>query len=65
MKEEVLKFIREFSKITIKDICLSLNVDKDNLYKGKCSDEKTKLVAEEIVKRYSNIFEIYKNIGKN
>lgn len=65
MKDNALKFIREFSKITIKDICLSLNVDKDNLYKGRCSEEKTILVVEEIIKRYDLILEEYKKIEKN
>lgn len=64
MKEYTLKFIRDFSKITIKDICNDLNVDKDNLYKGKCSDDKTALVAYEIIKRYNIILEIYKNADK-
>ena len=65
MKDNALKFIREFSKITIKDICLSLNVDKDNLYKGRCSEEKNILVVEEIIKRYDLILEEYKKIEKN
>ncbi len=65
MKDDALKFIRDFSKITIKDICLSLNVDKDNLYKGRCSEEKTILVAEEIIKRYYKILEEYKKVEKN
>lgn len=64
MKEYTLKFIRDFSKITIKDICNDLNVDKDNLYKGKCSDDKTTLVANEIIKRYNIILENYKNADK-
>lgn len=64
MKEDTLKFIRDFSKITIKDICLDLNVDKDNLYKGKCSEDKTTLVANEIIKRYDLILEKYKKVEK-
>ncbi len=64
MKEYTLKFIRDFSKITIKDICNDLNVDKDNLYKGKCSDDKTTLVANEIIKRYNIILENYKKADK-
>lgn len=64
MKEYTLKFIRDFSKITIKDICNDLNVDKDNLYKGKCSDDKTVLVANEIIKRYNIILENYKKADK-
>ena len=64
MKEYTLKFIRDFSKITIKDICNDLNVNKDNLYKGKCSDDKTALVANEIIKRYNIILENYKNADK-
>lgn len=64
MKKYTLKFIRDFSKITIKDICNDLNVDKDNLYKGKCSDDKTTLVANEIIKRYNIILENYKKADK-
>ena len=60
MKENVLKFIRDFSKMTIKNICSDLGVDKDNLYKGKCSDEKTVLVADEIIRRYDCILEEYR-----
>ena len=46
--------------MTIKNICSDLGVDKDNLYKGKCSDEKTVLVADEIIRRYDCILEEYR-----
>ena len=62
MKDDVLAFIRGFSNITIKDVCSSLKVDKDNLYRGRCSLEKTILVADEIIKRYNLILENYKKV---
>jgi hypothetical protein len=50
-KEINLKFIKEFSKITIAAICKELGIDKSNLWRGNASEEAVKKVREEIEKR--------------
>lgn len=61
MKEidENLLYIRKFSKITIKDICEKLHIATQNLYTGKISKEKTKLIRKEIE---SEIAKLYLNL---
>lgn len=50
-REDDLQFIKEFSKITISQICRDLNVDRGNLMNGRAGESTTKLVKEELVKR--------------
>lgn len=45
-----LDFIKEFSKIKIAPICKKLNIDKSNLWAGKVSSDKVKLVKDEIIR---------------
>jgi len=52
---EDLKFIKEFSKITIAGICRDLNINKSNLWRGTAKKDAIKRVAEEIRKKYKNI----------
>lgn len=54
-KEEDMKFIKEFTKITIKSICEDLKIDKFNLNKGKASESNTKKVKEEIKRRFNEL----------
>lgn len=54
-KEKDMKFIKGFTKITIKGICEDLNIDMFNLNKGKASEKNTKRVKEEIKKRYEEL----------
>lgn len=55
-KEKDLKFIKDFSGLQLKDILESVNVDRSNLYKGKISAEKMKLVRKEIDKRIIKLY---------
>lgn len=55
-KEKDLKFIREFSKISISQICRDLNVNRPNVLNGNTTEKNIKKVKEEIIKRF---FEIY------
>lgn len=50
-KEMDLKWIKEFSKITVVSVCKELKIDKSNLWSGKASTENTARVKEEIEKR--------------
>ena len=52
---EDLKFIKDFSKITIAGICRDLNVNKSNLWHGTAKKEVVKKVAEEIKKKYNSL----------
>ena len=50
-----LEFIKKFSKIKVKYICNKLKIDSSNLWKGKASKEKIKLVRKEIEKELKEI----------
>lgn len=50
-----LQFIKDFSKITIVSICKDLKINRGNLLNGKASQENTKKVKEEIIKRLKNL----------
>lgn len=50
-KEELLKFIRSYTKITITSICKENNIRVDNLIHGTTSLENIKLVKDELKKK--------------
>lgn len=54
-KDKDLQYIKDFSKITITQICKDLKVNRGNLLNGLASAENTKLVKEEITKRIKDI----------
>lgn len=54
-KEKNLKFIKDFSKIKISNICKELNIDKSNLWRGTLSNEKIEIIKNEIIKKYEEI----------
>lgn len=56
-KDNDMKFIKDFTKITIKSICEDLKIDVYNLNKGKASENNTRKVKEEIQKRYKQLEE--------
>ena len=60
-----MKFIKDFYKINITEICDYLKVGKGNLYTGKLSAEKTALVKDELVKRLKNVIDDFKKNGGN
>lgn len=51
-----LKFIKEFSKINVANICKELGIDKSNLWRGNASEEAVKKVREEIEKRFDELY---------
>ena len=54
-KDDNLQFIKDFSKITISQVCRDLNVDRGNLMNGRASESNTKLVKEELEKRLKDL----------
>lgn len=51
IKEKDVEWIKNFSSITVSNICKELGINKSNLYTFKISAEKTSKVKEEIQKR--------------
>lgn len=56
-KERDLRYIKNFSKIKISEICRELKVDKANIYRGTASIENIRKVKEEIKKRIDQLEE--------
>lgn len=52
---EDLKWIKDFSKITVAGICKDLKIDKSNLWADKASAENVAKVKEEIKKRIESL----------
>lgn len=50
-KEEVLKYIKQFTGISIKNICSDLKVDYSNVISGRASERVLKKVKKEIERR--------------
>lgn len=57
-KERNLIYIKGFSKIKIKDICKKLNIDSSNLWNGRCSEEKVKMVRQYIENELDKIKDV-------
>lgn len=55
MKDEYLKFILSFSKISISSICKELNINRSNILNGKASEETIKLLYDELKRRLEEI----------
>lgn len=54
-RERDLRFIKEFRKIKLSNICKELKIDKSNVYRGIASAENIKAVKNEIIKRYEKL----------
>ena len=50
-----LDFIKDFSKIKISTICKANGIDKSNLWAGRVSAEKVKIVKKEIINEFEKI----------
>lgn len=57
MINDDLQYIKDFSKITISQICRDLNIDRGNLMNGRASEKNIKLVKEELEKRLAALKE--------
>lgn len=55
MKDKYLKYILGFSKISISSICKELKIDRQNILNGKASEETTKKLYDELVKRLEKL----------
>ena len=55
MKDEYLKFIFSFSKISISSICKELNINRSNILNGKASEETIKKLYDELKKRLTKL----------
>ena len=54
-KENDLKYIKDFAKITVAGICKDLNIDKSNLWAGRGTAENVAKIKNEIKKRIENL----------
>lgn len=54
-KEQDLKFIKQFSKIKIADICKKLKIDSANLWSGRTSKENVSKVKNELIKEINKL----------
>lgn len=54
-KEKDLKYIKDFSKITVAGICKELKIDKSNLWAGKATAQNVEKVKLEIQKRIKDL----------
>lgn len=54
-KEVDLKFIKDFSKINVSQICKDLKVDRGNVLNGRASEETTNKVRKEIENRLATL----------
>lgn len=65
---EDLEFIKKFTKITIKNVCSKVKVDRYNLVKNKTTKKNIKLVREEIENQIARLYikdENYEQQEKN
>lgn len=54
-KEEDLKYIKDFSKITVSSICRDLGINRQNLLNGRASTKNTKKVRKKIEEKLKHI----------
>ena len=54
--EDDLKFIKEFSKINIKDCCKSLGFSSSNFWAGRLSEDKVHLIRKLIESKVSALY---------
>ena len=55
-KDKNVKFINEFSKINISEICRNLNVCRPAILQGSATPDKIALVREELEKKIGKLF---------
>lgn len=55
MKEKYLKFIKDFSSISVAQICREQKIDRSCVLRGRSSEEKTKILYNELLKQIVNI----------
>jgi hypothetical protein len=55
-KEKDINFIKNFSSIKLSGILKKNKIDPSNFYKGKISEEKTKLIKDELDRNIINLY---------
>ena len=55
-KEKDINFIKNFSSIKLSEILKKNKIDPSNFYKGKISEEKTKLIKDELDRNIINLY---------
>lgn len=61
MKNNYLKFIKQFSSINVAQICKKMGINRSNILNGKSSEETTRLLYDEIIKELKKLL---KNKGE-
>lgn len=54
-KENDLKYIKDFSKITITGVCKELNVNRSNVLNGRASSEAVEAVRKRIEEKLKEL----------
>lgn len=57
MKNNYLKFIKQFSSINVSQICKKMGINRSNILNGKSSEETTRLLYDEIIKELKKLLE--------
>lgn len=57
MKEKYLKFIKDFSSISITQICKDQKIDRSCVLRGRSSEEKTMILYNELIKKIKELIE--------
>lgn len=65
MKEKYLKFIKDFSSISVTQICKDQKIDRSCVLRGRSSEEKTRILYDELMKRLKELIEREDNNEKN
>lgn len=55
MKDKYLQLIKQFSKINISKICKDHNINRENILKGRASEQTTKQLHDEIIKQIKEL----------
>ena len=55
-KEKDIEFIKSFSSIRLLDILKKYKIDSSNFYKGRVSEEKVKLVKNDLDKKIIHLY---------
>lgn len=50
------EYVKKFSKIKVTSICNKLNINKGNLFSGKCKEDNYIKVKEEIEKEIAKLY---------
>ena len=55
MKEQYISYIKSFSQINISKLCRELGISRENILKGKASEETTKKLYDSIKEELAKI----------